>query len=367
MPEEMVGGGGLEQSAGVVGSVETPDSGASLAISGGVADVSGGQAAAPAGGGGGMGYVPVHEAVRGYGYELPEGVQDHAALAHLVSEARRARELQQLAGYGQEYLQHQSQFQEWIRAQQEAARAKETQKADWWKKPEYDPGWMAKLVRDPATGELKAAPGADPTIVQKYMQWVGHQQKFLDEFSQDPIQALRPGLESVAREIAERIVQEKLGGYQSEEFARGFVEQNAGWLFEKDHTGRSTRNLSAGGKAFAGYVRQAESLGIQDVKKQQEYALGLVQRDAALARLQSGAGVGGTQLAQRPTTPQAGFAEAYNPSRAATNAGVQNAPAIPPQSPQTPKDLMDMMMRSMQANGFMPGQELPMDTLQVVA
>lgn len=318
-------------------------------------------------------YMSVRDALAGYGLDLRGQFQDdHSALQHLILLANRAQENNQLAQYGQEYLQNAEQFRAWQNQQAQAQQEQARKQKEWFKAPEFDPSWQHKLTRDPSTGELRVMPGNDPSILQKYHQWVEHQRNFMERFSRDPIEAIKPGLEGVVREMAEKIVQQQLGGFQEQTEAQRFVSQNRAWLHQQDQNGRVVTNeagqplLSPLGQTFARYVNRAEQIGLRNVKEQQDYALALTQRDYLAAVMQQQSAQQGVQQqgVQQPANPiDAANQAARNSflagaqqgrgSQAATAAVVPTSPA-----PTTTRGLADAMMAEMAANGFQPGQRL---------
>ena len=260
-------------------------------------------------------------------------------------------------------------FNAYLRQQQEAAQKQQAaQQPTWWKAPEYDPSWASKLTRDPATGEVKALPGNDPTLVQKYLAWAEHQRGFLDKFAQNPIEAIKPGIEQIARQMAQEIVQQHLGGYQQQTQAQQVVEQNSAWIHERDAQGRLIMDprtgkpaLSHWGQVYAGYVREAENLGIRDVQKVSRFALTGVQRDYMAARMQQqqapqqAAAAG--EAAKQQFLQNAG-AGVHSPNVGSQHAGgVNGAPNNPPPM-KTQRDLAAIMLQNMQAAGFQPNQQL---------
>jgi len=303
-------------------------------------------------------YQSVRDALANYGYDVRGQFQDdHAALQHLASLARQAQEQQSLLPYAQQYMQHAAQFQQYLAERQRAAQAAQAAQQSWWTAPEYDPSWQQKLMRDPQTGEIRALPGHDPSIVQKYLAWVDHQRGFLDRFARDPIGSIRPGIEQVVQAIVQQQVQQSLGQYQEQSLASQFLAQNADWLYERGANGAPVRDartgrpaLSSLGQQFARYVYEAEQMGLMDTASQQRYALGLLQRDYLLATAQQGA------PAQQPpaggTAAPPRFAQA-----AAAPAGPANGGYKPP-SGASPRGLMEEMMRQFQAAGIQPGQQL---------
>lgn len=285
---------------------------------------------------------------------------------------QQAQQGNQLAQYGQQYLQMQPylpQFQAWLQQQQAMQRQQQAaQPQSWWKAPEFDPNWRQKITRDPVTGELKAIPGADPSIVQKYLAAVEHQQGFLDKFAFNPVEAIKPGVEQIARQIAQEMIQQHLGGFQEQTFARGWVEANSSWLHQRDQNNNLVRDvsgrpqLSPYGQRFAQYVQQAEQGGMRDVTRQRDYALGMIQRDYLAAQYQG--------QAQQQTAQQQGDAakqqflqQAAQPQHV-PNRGGQTTQGVPNNGSangvpmRTTRDLASAMMQAMGQNGYQPGQSL---------
>ncbi len=315
-------------------------------------------------------YQTVRDTLRNYGLDqnfLSQFSDDHQALQYLVGAHRQREELSQLAQYGRQYMQHADQFQAWMRTQQEAQQAQQAQQQAWWKAPEYDPSWASKLTRDPATGEIRATPGSDPALVQKYLAWVEHQRGFLDRFSQDPIKAIAPGVEEIARQVATQMIQQHLGGYQQQTQASAIIQQNADWLHQRDQQGQVQRDprtgqpaLSEYGRRYAAYVQQAEQLGIRDVQAQHNYAVGFVQRDA-LAAVYQGQRQAQSAQVQGDAAKQAFLANAAGGTHQPNNTGavgVNGAPANPPPASGA-RGLQELLMKNMKAAGFQPG--VPLD------
>lgn len=306
-------------------------------------------------------FVPIHEALRAYGYELPQGLEGHAALQHLVLQAREAQELAQ---YGRQYMAHASQFEQWMRSQQEAQQGQ--RKESWWKAPEFDPSWRTKILRDPNTGELKPAPGADPMIVQKYLQALEHQQSFMDRFSFDPIGAIKPGLEELIQQVAQQVVQQSLGGYQQQATVSSFERQNENWLYQHDQSGALLRDqqgqprFTAWGERFAQYSQALRQRGLTDIGTLIEAALAYTQRDFLAS--QQGPGVAQQQQLQQANeqarqqflqgagaAPGAG----HQPQHGGSLAGAVN-PQLPAQNGQLP--LAERMRQQLKVAGITDDQ-----------
>jgi len=247
------------------------------------------------------GFVSIRQAAGQYGYQFGQDINDdHAALQHLILQARRAQEANHLAQLGQQVMPHWSQFQQW---QQEQARQQQAQQGKgWWTPPEYDPRWANQVIRDPNTGELRPAQGAPADVVQKYLTAVQHRDEFLEKFAFDPLGSIRPGIEEVVKEITGQMIQGSFGTYQDQVFAQNYVQQNSGWLHARDQQGNVLRDqqgqpqLSQQGRAFAHYVNEAKQLGIKTEQGLARYAEDKVRLLLALDRLQQ---VGAQQQGQQ--------------------------------------------------------------------
>jgi hypothetical protein len=330
-------------------------------------------AAAPApipSGAGDGGYLSVRDALANYGLDVRQQFQDdHQALQHLVGVAQQWQQAQQMLPYAQQYMRHAGQFQQWMAQQQQAAQQAQTQQQSWWKAPEYDPSWSQKLMRDPQTGEIKALPGQDPSIVGKYLAWVDHQRGFMDKFAQDPIGAIRPGIEQLVREQAQQLIQQHLGQFQERSLAQQVLQQNADWMYDQSgpinpQTGMPP--LTPLGRQYAQYIFRAESMGITNTRDQHEYALGFLQRDYALGQLQGqGQQPGNPSPAQQqPVAPGANAAAQQFLQQARQGAANPAAPAQNVngnyQAPNglSARGLQEAMLKELQANGIQPGQQL---------
>lgn len=364
-------GGGMESSAPSPASTATASPSPTPSSAGGVTTVSAAESPVSQDlAGGTPTSQTVRDALASYGLDVRKQFQDdHQALQYLASQYRNAAQSQELARYGQLYVQHAAEFQNYLQERQkQAQQAQQQQQPSWWKAPEYDPTWAQKLTRDPVTGEIKAIPGADPTLPQKFTSWLEHQRSFLDKFAQDPISAIRPGIEQVVQETAARMMQQQFGQYQERNAASDFVRSNSEWLYERDQGGRplvgqnGQPQLSPMGQRFAGYVLEAEKMGIYDVSSQQRYALGLVQRDA-LAAMQAQNSAGQAPVTQQQLPP--GEAEKQAFLQRAQAAQI-NQPTAPPGNTNGAvrvggtgsRELREMLKSAMQANGFAPGQEI---------
>lgn len=317
-------------------------------------------------------YATVRDTLRNYGLDLSGQFQDdHSVLQHLAGVYRQNQEMQQMAQYGHVYLQHADKFQAFLAQQQAEAQKTQQQANQWWKAPEYDPSWNAKLTRDHTTGEIKAVAGADPGLVNKYLAWVDHQRGFLDRFSQDPVKAIQPGIEQLIDQRAQQLIQQHLGGYREQTQAQQLVQSNAEWLHERNAQGQVVRNpqtgqpqLSEWGQRYGRYVQQAEGFGLRSVQAQHDYAVGLVQRDY-LAQKYSQQNQQQQAQSQGDAAKEAflrnGGAGVHSPGVGSNLAvGPNGAPAAPP--PVTGvRGLQELMLKNMAAAGYQPNAMLDLN------
>jgi len=345
---------------GGVGAGAATSAGASQAAAGGgtQTQVTGGTSSTQAAAGD---YQSVRDALANYGLDLRDRFQDdHGLLQHLVGQIQQAQAAQQLAGYGREFLQHRDGFLQWMRERQEAQAKQQQQQSQWFKAPEYDPRWQSMITRDPATGKLVPADGAPPDIVQKYTAWASHQREFLDKFSQNPIDAIKPGLQQMVQELFQQQFQQQFGQIQQQQAARQVLEQNASWLYEKDQrTGQP--KLSVWGERYHQYVQQAERRGLQSVQDVHDVAFAMVERDFLRARSQ---GLGQQQQpagdpgAQAKQTFLEQAQQASQQTQQAATPPPGNANGVPANRKGGARGLADAMLSKLQANGYTPEQTI---------
>ena len=313
-------------------------------------------------------YQGVRDALAGYGVDLRTQFQDdHAALQHLALAYRQSQQGNQLAQYGQRYMQHAGEFEQFLAQRQQAAAAQQAQQQNWFKAPEYDQRWQHQITRDPASGELRAVPGAPPDVVAKYTAWQQHQVDFQQKMASDPIGTLKPGLEQVARQMAEQAIQQHLGNFQEQTAAQSFVSEHSSWLHARDGQGNVLRDpysgreqLSPMGQHFLGYVKEAEQVGLRNVADVQRYALRALKADVAMAQLQQfQAGAAAPAAPGTPALPPGqAQKDAFLAAAAAghrPNAGGSVAPVMPngaSVSQNASINARDRLTRAFQAQGY---------------
>jgi hypothetical protein len=239
---------------------------------------------------------------------------DQALLQHLLLAQQQIPQLQQMARYGERVAGQWPQVEAFL-AQQQQTRQQQAQDPWWkplWNPPQYDPAWEQMIGRD-NQGNLFPKQGAPPDIVNKYLTYQQFRREQVDKLMANPYEFIEPAVKILARQEAQAIAQQQLQVHNDRQFATNFIQQNADWLCQKDQAGQPMWNrdpvsgqsypvLSDWGQKFSTYVKQANQFGIQDPARQQEYALGLVQRDWAMANPQA--------LLQMQQQPAAGISPA---------------------------------------------------------
>lgn len=287
-----------------------------------------------------------------------EWQDDKAAWGHLSTQLRqRDAEYQQAQQIAQYYRANQQEIQAGLAAlaaQRAQGQPKPAEAAadSWWKKPDWNPAHERFLTKD-AAGNIIAVPGADPSLPLKYQAHRDWQQEKFSAILNDPIGTLKPGLEQIIEAKAKELIQKHLGGFEERQFATNYVQQSA-WMYATGPSGQpvfdsvGSRMLSPAGQKFAGYVNQAQEMGITDVRMQQKFAEGMTQKDALQTfylQHQSGGAANGQQQAQALTPEQQNAAlkeqALRGGARRLPSSGAQNgqgpAAAAGAQRPQDPR------------------------------
>lgn len=305
------------------------------------------QAGTPAGGPGTQPGQPTpqqafnfREQLRTLGMDPSQYADDHAAWNALqtgiTSLSEQRRQADELARHGQYYLANKAAMDAAVQARQvqpgtPAAAATEQK---WWNPPEWNEEWERYLVKDPKTGQLVSVMGADPSLPLKYQQHRDWQATSFKKLMADPIGTLKPGLEPLVKEMAMAMVKEHLSGYDDRQFANQFVQGQAqAWAFQKDANGQVMRNqytgqpvLAPAGQAFVRNVQAVESLGIKDVRAQQQLATILTEYEAMKAMM--------GQQGGQPANPQQAAAATNQQQKQQTVAGGNRS--IAARHPSTP-------------------------------
>lgn len=232
------------------------------------------------------------------GFAQAETYGDDAAFLTALVEGQktatqRLQEMQQLAQFGQMYL---NERQAAHRTPQQAASAAPDPLAAY-KAPEYSQAWQSHVERT-ENGGWKTRDGGDPSVLPKWLAVQQFRADMGEKLLSDPVAFLKPIVTQLAQEQAREVVQAQFGQHETSQYVNGFMSQNAGWLFQADQTGNRINNpmtgqpiLSAAGNRFYQHLRAAESLGIQNPKAQENYARALLMADFNQPQKQADAAV----------------------------------------------------------------------------
>lgn len=295
--------------------------------------------------------------LRALGVDLSGLPDDRAALAQVAQIYQQLPQIRQLAMVGEQVYPYLSQFRGWLTEQQQRQQQAQ-QPAPWWKAPEYDPAWVTKLTRDPATGQIVPVQGAPPDIVAKFTAWSEHRQNFLDKFAQNPIDAIKPGIQQLVQEMIAPALQQATIQQNEARRAEALVSQNADWLHERTPTGDYARDqfgnkvLSVWGQRYAGYAQQAQQLGIAGTDNMHNYAMGLVERDFAVAQIR--AQQAAQQGQQQGNQAKQDFVNGarHQPNYGSQHAAGTNGAPINPAPIVTQSQLKDLLTKRMAAAGI---------------
>lgn len=293
--------------------------------------------------------------LRAKGIPVPE--DEGTATNMLAGLWQRNQQFQQVQPHFQQYLANQKAFQDWQAAQQKTQQqpGQKPWYSEFYQPPEYNPQWESMLTRD-ADGNITALPGTPPDVLAKYQQWASFRQQQVQKFANNPYEFMEPAIKHLAKQIAEETIGQRLGQQSEVQFAKNFLAENAGWLYERTPQGQAAVDpmtwqplLSKWGNSFRDYVQEAEQkLGIKTAEGQQKYALALVQRDYAIANQQ-----------QAPAAPAAPAAPQQTALQQANGAFLQNLgggnPTTPPSQPVPPNQPLNlgaMLRKGFKANGI---------------
>lgn len=272
---------------------------------------------------------------------------DKSVVDALLNIYREHEQAKPFIPYGREYAQNREQFELWRRAQAEqlAKQQAPVDKKSWWTKPEFDPNWQNQVILD-NQGNYVPKQGYPTDIAAKMNAYVAHQRKVIQDFTIDPMAMLRPGVEEVAREIAQKMVDEKLAGFQTQQFIQSFEQQNANWLFQQGPNGTAYDPVTGQpqttpvGREFYAITKSLRDKGVTNPRDQEEIARSIL----------------GTRIAQTSQSPeQVNAAKKQEflrqPSHGGSFAPPTNPSVIPP--PQNSNlSIHEMMRANMKAEGI---------------
>jgi hypothetical protein len=193
---------------------------------------------------------------------------------------RQLQQFQSLIPDTTDYIRNKAAYQQWQKAQAEAAKPKEPEAPKWWSPPQVKDTWKSYIVRDPSTGKEIIAPDAPFEAQQALREYQSYTADFARKLVTDPENTLKPFVEQVAIQKAQEMVQNHLNTYKTQNYVSDLERQNADWLYDQD--GNPTRE----GQAISQYIAQAQELGINTAESRWKYATGMLQRDLLNMRYQ---------------------------------------------------------------------------------
>lgn len=275
-----------------------------------------------------------------------------ATLAANRSLQERIRQQEQLAQYGQQFLAD----------QQRVARERQQQQAQndpaaRWRAPEWDTR-NEQYLRADANGNITVVPGADPSLVPRYMAYQEHRRRLTDQFVQDPqafLRQLAGEQQQVNPQQIAQYIDQRLQAVRDEEDLRQFSRTNAKWLYATDSAGTpivdpvsKTYVWGPRGARFAQIVQQLEP-HIQHQGTLRQAAMNqLLAEEGQGARATTSAIETGANLQQQLLNA----GNTYQPNRSGTFAAFDNTGAQGPafQNPQL--SLRDQLRGNLQRDGF---------------
>ena len=281
-----------------------------------------GQIPAPAG-------SSVLDLLRNQGYDTSGYSSDQDFIGYLNQVQQYLPQVQQylpqverLAAFGQQVMPYAQDFEAYL-AQQRAAAGQPTapqpqqpaapaEQAWWPKAPEWNPDWERYLAVD-ANGNVvvKDPSVTSPTLVQKYHEHQKWRRDRMEALLNNPLEAIKPGLEEMIQEMAKKQAQDLLDEHRNHQFANSWAAANQDLFFVRGTGGQQV--LSQVGQAVLQNIQRLEAAGVTDTVQQaqlaQELAYAQLGPEAFQAVQQSPAGQNGmgqqqpTPVQQQPTGP----------------------------------------------------------------
>lgn len=238
----------------------------------------------------------IREAFKSRGYDTT-GFEDDEQFIQTIelglSQLNDLPQLQQMAQYGQQYLQQasapQQQQQQYEEPVQEAPPEPvyEEEEVSAWAPPEFDKGWDSLLRVDSRTGTyVPINEHVSPVVAQKaneYRTWLRDQGQ---RFWNNPYDFMKEGLTDWVADVADSVVEQRMGQQSTNDQVTDFLSQNANRFYMLDQMGNIQYDPNTGqeyltqeGQALKHYATEARSGGMSDPQRIQEYALGMVERD----------------------------------------------------------------------------------------
>jgi hypothetical protein len=225
-----------------------------------------------------------------YGYDTSRYQSDDDAMRAVAEQMRVLQSQQHFAQLGQQAMPYWGEFQKFIEQQKQQQAAQQAQQSKWWNAPDYDPAWANHIERDPQSGELRLKANAPPDALQNLLKFRDFKAESEIKFFKDPIGTLKPGLEPLVKEIAQRMIQEQLGGYQQQTVVEQLHRRDAPWLYETDEKGQVRYGLdgkpqaSIAGRIFDAHTATMLNAGMTNKQEIWEIARKATYADLEMAK-----------------------------------------------------------------------------------
>jgi hypothetical protein len=283
--------------------------------------------------------------------QLPQfqGVSDEEIASRLQETMRReqqaSRALQQYQSIipaASEYLSNRPMYEQWKQSQaassrqpQAAQQPQQQEEPAWWNPPKVKDIYRQYLTRDQQGREV-IADGAPLEAQHELAAYQAYKAEFARKFLDDPQATLGPMIEKIVASRAQEIAESQISGLKEESLVQQIEAENRDWLY--DEQGRVSRE----GLLVQKYIEDARGLGISGAKARWDYATAMVERELALANLQT---------AMQPPAPQQDTAQRNMEflRQQASRAPARRAnPTTDSRVPQKPMSFADRMYSNLQ-------------------
>ncbi len=202
-------------------------------------------------------WTGVRDYLKGKGVELPFD-DDASALDNLGQAYKQLQERNYYADLGRQVAPHAGKLREYLSQQQQASAGAASPPA--WAAPEFKKEWVNLVERDENTGLLRSKAGYDPAIAEKVQAYADWRDRFLDS----PETVIAPLIEQRAAQL----IDQRFAAHQEQQAAQAIVGREAGWLFQKDATGRPVvGQLTPHGVLYQRAVESLHTSGMRDVNQ----------------------------------------------------------------------------------------------------
>lgn len=223
-------------------------------------------------------FANVREFAASLGVENARNYQDdHTFTQALINLAhqrgQQLQETQRMAQYGQLWLDAQSKQQ-----QQAVAPQTPTDPFAAYKAPPFDPRWTTQISQDPATGEWKLAPGADPTILPKFHAHREYRERVANELLADPLGFIEKMSSGQIEKKTKELVEQRVQQIQQAQRIDTIISRNSDWAFVKAANGQRQFNMDGSpmltqpGQRYKQFVEMTGKAGVVDPEWQDFFA-----------------------------------------------------------------------------------------------